>query len=37
MSLKFFKSRDIILEMMPKGVHKAAGLNQFDSAFELTP
>ena len=25
---EIFKSRDIIVEMMPKGVHKAAGLNQ---------
>ena len=32
-----FKSRDIILEMMPKGVHKAAGLQQLVKHLGLLP
>ena len=34
---EIFKSRDIILEMMPKGVHKAAGLNQLIQHLNLLP
>lgn len=34
---EIFKSRDIILEMMPKGVHKAAGLNQLIQHLGLLP